>query len=1165
MEKNNIKKIKSIGYKSIISSSLNYTKEELLDIIKNITTQEEVDAIPNCLIKILDSDLIMGLVENKNINGNSVFSLMSKERINSILTNKQKYIKHVEIIKNISAKQISEYDGKNIINIFLNDDRTINKEIVNSLDDSAINQLLLRLDKINVNNILNILDEEKIKNIEPNILIKLGENLNDNVLKNMTLEQFNAINNEKIIKNLIKNKKLQILNNEVLENLNFGFNNYNGIFTGGIKKLTFGLCFRNLSRTEMLDQLELLKDKLCLIFKEEELLNKEFYKFIDETNINNFNDSQLKSIYENIDLLDEKTLQSITNENLLKIEDYNKIEHILTEEQFVLLFKNNKLKSFNREKLKQMFSVYMTKELFDSFSTEEINDNINSIDNFLDIFSREIVMEIKLENISNIDREMAQQIVNSNNFDKLSNEVKDYIINNFKGINIKPRNLNGLLINRDIALRARTIASINKDSINHLSGEAIDNLISAQIETGENKIEEPIVKPVFVNRKPVISNKTLRENIIDSLRIQDFENFSINCFRNNGNNVLNILKNISNRNNFYGTIDIIEILKNTVVLKDNSENEYNRLVQEIKNLCITTPESIDGYFSKSECLNRLVEENSLNSDLLEKIAEESIINVRKCIGKYYNTMERNSLDNDMREFYATTLLNYSNLLLKKYNINEKDLVEKIENNKTSLNREERRYLEAVKEAYDIKPDATTKVKSYVTPALSIIAKTGIGYYISKKIKNATNSTALSVAVAAGTAVSVVVDAKHILERNEFFSDRQKFHKKELEKKEGFFSRFCKRVKNATVGIVVSSFKKSLAKRKIKNGEPVEGIFGYTNEENKLNYKVFRNNAVQTQNTKIEKYNDKQNKKINKNIIRKYTENENKHVKLINSVMEVKENALKVRYNRNLEKIYEEFPELRQNKINLNSIISGLLSSLVDVATVGYGPALYNCFCGNKKDRENELKYRQCLEKLDILYNEFKKDKEALIEEHANRLLGLNQEDKEEIISYKAKNRINTLENPSEEYIITEIYNNFGPLNGYRKVKNIKREINPENTLLRPLMSLNDKNIQYASDCVMTLILDNNIDERVKLINMNCFLNTVTKLKDSGKIITKHQDKIIPIFIACNCIGDQKLIDTTNNNFEENIRHNVENRYRKKIIVGKRSMQNDIGNSLLCVC
>ena len=263
-------------------------------------------------------------------------------------------------------------------------------------------------------------------------------------------------------------------------------------------------------------------------------------------------------------------------------------------------------------------------------------------------------------------------------------------------------------------------------------------------------------------------------------------------------------------------------------------------------------------------------------------------------------------------------------------------------------------------------------------------------------------------------------------------------------------------------------------------------------------------------------------------------------------MELKEEALQTQYNRDLEKIYKEYPELRKNNVSLSNIFKGLFSSIVDVASINSIPLLHDCFL-KENSKENELKYKQCMEEINMLHNKYKENKKMLIEEHSNRLISLNKEDKEEIDRYKQENEIKPLQNINENEIISHIYNILGVLNSYKEISNISKKMNPENAILTSLEHFNYKNIGNISNEVMTLILDNNIDEDVKLNNINYFLTNMAKLKDTGKDITKYQDVIAPLIVASDCFKKhQDLVDRIKENYKQNIEQCIEPRYIHKI-------------------
>ena len=1147
MEKSNIERIKAIK-RGLFYRSLNVSKEELGEIIDNIKTQEEVDSLMFFLFNYFDTDLIIKLIKNKNINGNSVFHLLSKEQINCIFKNNKECLKDKEITKHFSSKQIRDYNSEDVINIFLNNDGTLDPERINSLDILALNQLLATINPNYIEEILNILEINKIKHIDSEIFKKINNIniLNNSVLKELTYEQFNSLNKEQTIQILIKNKTLQYLNDDILARTDINFNDYNGIIGSTIKAISFGYLYSYKSnKKEILEQVELLRDKASLVLQGDNLLNTDLYVCINKNNINDFSEQQIIQIYENAEFLDKETIQATKEEKLLKVKNLGKIKEMLTKDQFVALFKNNRLKEINRDILEKMFSEYMNPNLFNSLTNEEIANNINDIHGFLNLVKDDVIEKIKPEHITN--NVTAQEIVNSKNFDKLSDQTKNHIINTYPEINIyNIDNLNSIIENDKINMEAKSIVSFTKERMDELSDKSIKNILKMNPRTEKNKIKkEVIMKRVFENTDNIISKKRLKEKITDCINTNNFKDLCTICNKYNKNNVIKILEKVKPKNNFYGKVAEIEILKNLVLLKDDSKKEYHNMINKIKQLCNTKPNSFGSYIFKTEYLNSIVKENILNKDLNEKLMEESIANIKSCINTYYGTLEKNSINNELRDLYSKALLQYYDVLVDKYNINIEELYNKLENNKITLNREEITCLEVLKEAYNIKPDAVKKVKSYVTPVLSIASKMVAGYYATKIVNNTTNSTILSGAVAGGAVANITINAINIAERNNFFSNKENYYKKDIKKEYGFFDN----IKNFFQEKVVVPLKKMKAKKMKKNGQYVKGIFGYNNNDGEISYCVYKNNAIANQNKKIEIYNKKQKKQINKKIIEDYSKENNKNIKLVNSLMEIKKEALKIQYNRKLEEIYKEFPELKKNNVNLYSILKGVLSSGVDVLTLGQSEKIHNCF----NDNEKNIKYKKCMDALEKINIEYKKNKASIIEEHAKRLLNLNPEERKKIDNYMENVFIKPIKQKNNGDLATKIYNTYGVVNNYIEVDNIGKKINPNNTILYSINRINNKNVNKACDETITLILTDNIDEEIKLKNINKLVQYITKLKDRGIDITKYQDKVCFLMSSLKYFKDSDLSDKIKEQYVEKIEPYIEKTYKQRINIKRKDI------------
>ena len=792
------------------------------------------------------------------------------------------------------------------------------------------------------------------------------------------------------------------------------------------------------------------------------------------------------------------TVTALSVENLLKMPKSALLKlnsrYFLTKEQFEALFKNDKLqyiKDFNL--LKKLFAEYGNS--FKNFTDDEIIKNLNSISSCFDLLNKNELERLNINIVNKI--ENVNNIVESDNFYLLDKNIKKILLKKVDLSKFGGHKLESLLAEN---LPDKIFATITEENIKTLNDEAIEIIINKDISVKEGKLKSAVLD-IFE------SDKKDMENIINSyIDNEDFETLKTNCIRwslKNKHDVINILENLKFRNNFYGKIHKAEILSNLVLLKEDSGKEYKQFIITIKDIAETKPDNIDGYFTKINFLLKNVKSDNFNSKFSEALAEEAILSAEACIRNCYNIVEKNSIHNDLRNLYVDTLLTYADIIVKNYNLDENKISKK---RVEDLNAEEMKYLNIINKAYEFKPDAITKVKSFLTPILSIGAKAAGTYFITKKVSEATKSSALSVGIGATGAAIVGKQIYDEAQKIAFFSNKKSFHERQLDKEFGFFANIWNKTKQKANNVL----------RGIKKFFGRKSKFGTENYN--CNNDEFFANSYKGEVIKSLKNLDE---RINNDVISKFEDVNEKHVRLVNASYNLKLKAIEIWYSRKLERIYEKYPDLKDNGIDLKDALKGLYSSVVDVASLGIG------FTKTKNDLKTAIKYKKYKSELDRLNAICIEKIKNTNTEKARKLASLNSVDKTNFDKMLKENNdcVKALNTKVSNQFVDNIYSIHGKLPQFYNVKNIEKRIDKNTGFLKSLNKFNKKSVDNCYNEIVTLILNDKISNETKALNVLEFISKISELSDSGYYNkNKCQEKIEPLLAAISNFENGSFID-----------------------------------------
>ncbi len=686
-------------------------------------------------------------------------------------------------------------------------------------------------------------------------------------------------------------------------------------------------------------------------------------------------------------------IESLDNKNKLHFLNKNIMQSIANDKYLVEIVTN--FSNFNLEQFK-LFKKnfkYIKPEVIATISPENLNNLENST---FKLFTNQQLQYLTSDQLNFLIKNDKIKFFDSD----LIKYIDEKTITNIKTFSIEYL----ATVNQNI------LNALNDKILNFIAEEKTD-FINTKIEERQSIIAEDI-KNILKKDTKIFSFEDINFAIDNFLRNEDYVNMLNYCFDMSRNNVYKqYLKtilvdkiNICEKDNIYGNIDKIEMLK-TLVLIENNKN-YNReyyfdLVNSIKNLSKIKPRTIDGYISRANTFSKLIQENNFDLDFQEKIAEENLKNIKNCIKSNYSLSERKSIDTHLKELKAKALMEYANILAKKYNINPDKFKYINDNDKSFLTKNEAIYYKSIEKAIELKPDIESTVKSWATPILKITVK-GIITYMGTKISNGKTSAIIGTIGAA----AIANDIKNEFDKKNYFLNPIKYHKKEKNRKENIFVKSFRKIKDNVANAIFYPFNR-IKSFFIKNND----LKGFDRKENEKSLEVqnniFKNNIFNNSfNTAIEQKICEHNEVKSKLQDKLINNNRTRQSILINNYINLKKKALEIQTQRKIENLYIEYPQFRKEdkifnyfinfKNTITGITKGLFSSFVDVTTFGVGSDFYQKYVTDKNGDEkikNELELKTFQNKVNQINKNYFTKLNEINQEECKKLSSLNNEDK----------------------------------------------------------------------------------------------------------------------------------------------------------------------------
>ena len=1057
----------------------------------------------------------------------------------------------------------------------------ISKETLVKMDSKVLTKLTnQQLSKLPQNTINYIIQNSKLHHFSDEFIQQVGQNLSfnysntagiTNILSFGFIEQGNDFENIRRQVNLLcYNNKIHLLSPKSLSTLD----NY----------LIQELNKNNIANFSA-EQLNAIANRISYVNEEalsgidisiiKELNNTVFNKITNEQ-IEHFSQEQILSLIQNnkLHLLSGNCIKLVIQTNfdsdfIKQIKDDNLIQQINS-------FNNDFFKYITQEQLTYFNPNIFTQinlEQFKSITAEQLNfihKHNNEIiklfpNNFVNNITDEefyklnddVLQNLSVEQISLINNNKINHLVKNNKLILLNNDVIKAVNNkiNFTVANNQAQQINDL--NKEQKLETLSLEAVSTISINKIADEldndTLHNISNLNVKTKTyedniEKTESVLNRDIIDKYDEIYKTGKLKQEDIDSaisdyIKKEDYKKLEINCIEWSKNKeykpliVNSLYKKLKEcKNNIYGNIDKIEILKLltlTEVDTKRNENNYKLLEDTIKKLSELKPETIDGHISKIKEFSKLTREGSFDIDFLEMMAQENLKNMDKCIKTYYSKIERNSLDNSLKDVYADILIDYANIISQKYKID----VSKFENelneiDERNLTKEERLYFETIKKAFEYKPDIESAVKSWVTPILKTAIK-GIGAYFATKtvakVGESNTLTAVAGVVGAGVITKDIVDEYG---KKKYFLNQESCHKEEREKEDGILKKIWKGTKTVTYYSLAHWWLKP-TKSIVKAYKKHRGyeLIGFDNDKrNKsigLRSNSFKKNTIKEYFYKT-KINLKEKHQKDFDIMdEELSKLKTKEVKIIKDFISLKAKAIDIEAKRKINELYKDYPEFNESGI-LNKLLKikniagqiskGVISSIFDVATLGYGSDLYKKFVGNTTGEEKikrEARFSKFKEQLNKINNETCDRLNKLKKEEVRRLGALNEQDLNIVkeVGQKQKTEKHNLENEFNSFLTNneiknKLYDFYEMSNiddGNIKIdsKIIKR-INKTTGILKGIEKFSkstknfDKNFQEAYNQTISLMVSDNIDDKELLANnLNAMLEITFEMVDKG--------------------------------------------------------------------
>ena len=482
-------------------------------------------------------------------------------------------------------------------------------------------------------------------------------------------------------------------------------------------------------------------------------------------------------------------------------------------------------------------------------------------------------------------------------------------------------------------------------------------------------------------------------------------------------------------NHIYYKLDKIEILIILIIVEkgENSINNYKKLIELIKNISESELEETDEYISRINKFSEITKQiNIFDINFLEKVAQINLRNIKSFIEIFYKGADKDSVDTYLKEKYVEILNDYIRIIVKKYKIDQKKILENLKNiieeecnieerldiYIQSLNVHEQLFYDLFIQSIIEKPDSESKIKSWATPIFKIIRDT-IGTVLGTRLCSLTGSKILSTITASvGTAFIIKDIQEMVLNKSYFGSEKYRkiYHMNKKNNCENRFVIFKRKIKEKTKKIInpIKNFFYSFIDKKILNlKEEIKIGFDCNYDMNNIEEeaKNFKKNFINDYFIRLEQLiNIKFFERLSK-MQKKYEKKQkNEKVKKIKDFSKVKEEMIERIFEIELGELEKLFPEFKRESTcektknffkNGWSNVKVLFKTLVKVTTNGlfYGEPNEKTDSEIRLELIKNLKYREFLDKSNKINENRQKDLYQVLYDEVKSMSNLTNKDK----------------------------------------------------------------------------------------------------------------------------------------------------------------------------
>ena len=604
----------------------------------------------------------------------------------------------------------------------------------------------------------------------------------------------------------------------------------------------------------------------------------------------------------------------------------------------------------------------------------------------------------------------------------------------------------------------------------------------------ENILNENDIK---INDNKEIKNENISKTIENYLNNDYYfllKDYCINCCENSENKkiMLESLKDILNypNNIFFDFLKKLDILRILIIVENNKKNILNYYADFIKEIYqINNLELNDcvEFESKINKFSEIIKEGLFADYFLEILAEENLRTIKVFLSEKFTGTDKNAIPENLRKKYVDLINEYLNVLAKKYNIKEEEILrnlQKIEgDNKeeielklkvyiNSLNEHEKLYYDLLMQSIIEKPTLENKTEAVVTTIFKYVRDIGITL-IGTKYASLTGSKSLTFLTASLGVAKLIKNISDDV-ANSYFSlseeERKIIYINRRNSPETTFNIIKKKIKEKYRKIyrpIKNYFNTMIRKNILKiKEEPKIGFEKFTKNLNDVESfeeecLFYRDNNIKNHIKYLKEMNEKNTIPIYLKIQKKYQDhNINKKSNKLIKFFKVKEKINNYLIKIKKDKLYKEYPEFEDTLKNkgklfiekMSSFFKGCYNGIMNNITFSFID--YRIKPNHSELRENMIK--------SIKYNEFQKNLD-LIDKFIDECKIKNLEEE---ISFLVKS------NPKDERI-------FKLIEGNKKNKLVEIEKLEKNLEIINEISLNSKNINFKID---NIDLNNEINE-----------------------------------------------------------------------------------------